>query len=59
MAKKSDLTALEVINGVYPLLEPWSTESGTLTATQKLVPKKVERFNKKELDIIKQKGIRK
>mmetsp|Transcript_8992 Transcript_8992/g.21036 ORF Transcript_8992/g.21036 Transcript_8992/m.21036 type:complete len:766 (-) Transcript_8992:88-2385(-) len=57
-AKKGGLTALETVVGVYPLLEPWSPENACLTATQKLVPKKVEAFNAKELAIIKKKGIR-
>lgn len=59
IAKKGDLTSLETVVGVYPLLQPWSTDNGCLTATQKLVPKKVEAFNAKELAIIKEKGIRK
>jgi len=58
MAKKGGLTALETVVGVYPLVEPWSTVNGCLTATQKLVSKGVYKFNAKELDIIKKKGIK-
>ena len=41
-----------------PLIEPWSTANGCLTATQKLVSKSVYKFNAKELEVIKKKGIR-
>jgi len=57
-AKKGGLTVLETVVGVYPLVEEWSTANGCLTATQKLVSKSVQKFNKKELDIIKKKGIK-
>jgi long-chain acyl-CoA synthetase len=57
-AKRAGLVSLEVVAGVYPLLEPWSTENGCLTATQKLVPKAVWRHNSKELQAVMKKGIR-
>jgi long-chain acyl-CoA synthetase len=57
-AKKAGLTSLEVVAGVYPLIEEWSTANGCLTATSKLVPKSAWKHQKKELDIIKAKGVR-
>ncbi|KAL1522800.1 hypothetical protein AB1Y20_017771 [Prymnesium parvum] len=57
-AKKAGLTTLETVVGVYPVVEPWSTVNGCLTATQKLVPRAVYKFNSKELDIIKKKGMK-
>merc|ERR1712196_469496 len=55
-AKKAGLTSLETVVGVYPIIEEWSTANGCLTATSKLVPKSVWKFQKKELDVIKVKG---
>jgi len=57
-AKKGGLTSLETVVAVYPLLEPWSTLNGCLTATQKIVSKKIYAVNKAELDTIKPVGIR-
>jgi len=57
-AKGAELTALEVVAGVYPIIEEWSTANGCLTATSKLVPKSVWKHQKKELDVIKKAGIR-
>lgn len=58
-AKEAGLTALETVTGVYPLLEPWDpVKNGCLTATQKIVANKIYKFNQRELDIIKKKGIR-
>jgi long-chain acyl-CoA synthetase len=55
-AKSAGLTSLEVVAGVYPILEEWSTANGCLTATSKLVPKSVWKHEKAALDIIKKKG---
>uniref|UniRef100_A0A7S3B204 AMP-dependent synthetase/ligase domain-containing protein n=1 Tax=Haptolina ericina TaxID=156174 RepID=A0A7S3B204_9EUKA len=57
-AKKGGLTTLETVVAVHPLVEEWSTANGCLTATQKLVPKAVTKFNKAEFDVIKKKGIK-
>jgi long-chain acyl-CoA synthetase len=57
-AKKAELTVLETVVGVYPLLEPWSTSNGCLTATQKLVPKSVWKHQKAEFDVVRKKGIK-
>jgi long-chain acyl-CoA synthetase len=57
-AKKAELTTLETVVGVYPLLEPWNTGNGCLTATQKLVPKTVWKVQKKEFDVVRKKGIK-
>lgn len=58
-AKADGLTGLETVTGVYPLLEPWDpVENGCLTATQKIVSGKIYKFNSKELEIVKKKGIR-
>ena len=57
-AKAAGLTSLEIIAGVYPILEEWSPGNGCLTATSKLVAKTVWKHQKKELDIIKKAGIR-
>ena len=57
-AKAAGLTSLEIIAGVYPILEEWSPGNGCLTATSKLVAKAVWKHQKKELDIIKKAGIR-
>jgi len=58
-AKEGGLTALETVTGVYPLTAPWDPVSnGCLTATQKIVANKIYKFNKRELDIIKKKGVR-
>ena len=46
------------VTGAYPLLDPWLTENGCLTATLKLVPKAVFKRQAKELDIVKAKGRR-
>ena len=46
------------MTGAYPLLDPWLTENGCLTATLKLVPKAVFKRQAKELDIVKAKGRR-
>merc|ERR1712060_12195 len=44
MAKAAGLTSLENVVGVYPIVgDDWSAANGCLTATQKLVPKKVLR----------------
>jgi len=55
-AKKAKLTSLEVVVGVYPIIEEWSTANGCLTATSKLVAKSVWKHQKKELDFIKKAG---
>jgi long-chain acyl-CoA synthetase len=58
-AKAAKLTGLETVVGVMPLLAPWDpVANGCLTATQKIVPQKIFRHNAKELEVIKQKGIR-
>jgi len=57
-AGKAGLTTLETVVGVYPIVDEWSTANGCLTATQKLVPKGVQKHQAKELDIIKKKGCR-
>mmetsp|Transcript_4297 Transcript_4297/g.7149 ORF Transcript_4297/g.7149 Transcript_4297/m.7149 type:complete len:735 (+) Transcript_4297:70-2274(+) len=57
-AKKAGLTALETVVGVYPLIEPWSTDNGCLTATQKLVPKTVWKHQKAEFDVVRKKGMK-
>uniref|UniRef100_A0A7S4IMN0 AMP-dependent synthetase/ligase domain-containing protein n=1 Tax=Prymnesium polylepis TaxID=72548 RepID=A0A7S4IMN0_9EUKA len=57
-AKKGGLTALETVVGVYPLVEPWSTANGCLTATSKLMSKTIYKNNAKELEIIKKKGVK-
>ena len=46
------------VTGAYPLLDPWLTENGCLTATLKLVPKAVFKRQAKELDVVKAKGRR-
>eukprot|EP00928_Gymnodinium_smaydae_P014484 TRINITY_DN15315_c0_g1_i1.p1 TRINITY_DN15315_c0_g1~~TRINITY_DN15315_c0_g1_i1.p1 ORF type:complete len:737 (+),score=193.68 TRINITY_DN15315_c0_g1_i1:94-2304(+) len=55
-AKKAGLTSLETVVAVYPLIEPWSPANGCLTATQKLVPKSVWKFQKAEFDVVRKKG---
>jgi long-chain acyl-CoA synthetase len=55
-AKKAGLTNLETVVGVYPIVEPWSAENGCLTASQKIVPKKIYAMHDKEFSIIKKKG---
>merc|ERR1712216_614692 len=50
MAKAGGLTSLETVVGVYPIVEPWTTLNGCLTATQKLVSKAVYKHNAKELN---------
>jgi len=57
-AKKAGLTCLETVVAVAPLLEEWSTANGCLTATQKIVSKSIYKFNAKELEAIKVKGIK-
>ena len=57
-ATKAGLTVLETVVGVYPLLAEWTTANGCLTATQKLVPKGVQKQHKAELAAIVKKGIR-
>lgn len=57
-AKKADLTALETVVGVHPLLDPWTADNGCLTATQKLVPKTVWKHNKAEFQVVRKKGIK-
>ena len=46
------------VTGAYPLLDPWLTENGCLTATLKLVPKAVFKRHEKELGVVKAKGRR-
>ena len=56
-AGKAGLTTLETVVGVYPIVDEWSTANGCLTATQKLVPKGVQKHQAKELDIIKKRAL--
>ena len=48
--------ALEAVVAVLPVTAEWSTHNGCLTATQKLVPKKVFAFHAKELEELLQWG---
>jgi len=57
-AKAAKLTALETVVAVLPVTAEWSTLNGCLTATQKLVPKKVFAFHGTELEELKKKGRR-
>jgi len=57
-AKAAKLTSLETVVAVLPVTAEWSTLNGCLTATQKLVPKKVFSFHAKELEELKKKGRR-
>ena len=57
-AKAANLVALETVVAVLPVTDEWSTLNGCLTATQKLVPKKVYAFHAKALEELKKKGIR-
>jgi len=57
-AKVAKLTALETVVAVLPVTDEWSTHNGCLTATQKLVPKKVFSFHAKALEELKKKGRR-
>ena len=57
-AKAAGLVPLEHVTGAYPLLEPWLTENGCLTATLKLVPKAVFKRHDKELKVVSAKGRR-
>jgi len=58
VAKAAQLTSLETVVAVLPTVDEWSTANGCLTATQKLVPKKVFAFHVKELEELKKKGRR-
>jgi len=57
-AKKAGLTVLETVVGVYPLLDPWSTDNGCLTPTNKLVPKSVWKHQKAEFEVVRKKGMK-
>ena len=57
-AKTAKLVSLETVVAVLPVTVEWSTLNGCLTATQKLVPKKVFAFHAKELEELKKKGRR-
>ena len=57
-AKTAKLTSLETVVAVLPVTVEWSTANGCLTATQKLVPKKVFAFHKTDLEELKKKGRR-
>ena len=56
--KAAKLTSLEMVVAVLPVTAEWSPLNGCLTATQKLVPKKVFAFHAKELEELKKKGRR-
>jgi len=56
-AKAAKLTSLETIVAVRPVIADWAGNS-CLTATQKLVPKKVFAFHKRELEELMPKGRR-
>jgi len=58
ISSASVLTSMLLFDRADPVVEPWSTVNGCLTATQKLVPRAVYKFNSKELDIIKKKGMK-
>eukprot|EP01061_Rhynchopus_euleeides_P045391 TRINITY_DN812_c5_g1_i1.p2 TRINITY_DN812_c5_g1~~TRINITY_DN812_c5_g1_i1.p2 ORF type:complete len:742 (+),score=334.51 TRINITY_DN812_c5_g1_i1:54-2279(+) len=52
------LTALETLAGVALLTKPFSPDEGTLTASLKLVPKRIAALFDTELQAAKKKGIR-
>jgi len=56
--KRAAFSVLEAIAGVALLTVPWCPENKTMTATFKLTPSVIKIVNKKELDIVKKKGIR-
>jgi len=58
VAKKGKLTTLETVVAVLPVTAEWSPTNGCLTATQKLVPKKVFAAHAAELEGLKAKGRR-
>eukprot|EP01064_Diplonema_japonicum_P031234 TRINITY_DN5521_c0_g1_i1.p1 TRINITY_DN5521_c0_g1~~TRINITY_DN5521_c0_g1_i1.p1 ORF type:complete len:740 (+),score=260.57 TRINITY_DN5521_c0_g1_i1:45-2264(+) len=52
------LSSLETLAGVALLVKPWSAADGTLTASLKIVPKRIQAAHAAELAIAKKKGIR-
>lgn len=53
VAKAHKLPALMQAIAVMPVLEPWTADNGCLTATSKLVAKKIYQLHEKDLDILK------
>lgn len=53
VAKAHKLPALMQAIAVMPVLEPWTADNGCLTATSKLVAKKIYQLQEKDLDVLK------
>jgi len=53
VAKAHKLPALMQAIAVMPVLEPWTADNGCLTATSKLVAKKIYQLHEKDLDVLK------